>query len=223
MREQWYGDHRDLIKWSVLVHLAEQEGLRQILQVLYLRPSARPEIRFGPDRLTVPEAVWRHFRDLQRVSELSVSTGIQVMVFDELFEPQNRSAYTESVMARIRALPPGGTVAPSRPQYRNPGFSRFPRARHVFRRHGDLRGAETSRLACPLSTCIERSGLARGAEIHLRKGVWKEDGMDVPIGGRRARCRVLRSKTRLTGEIEPAFSRVSVTSPSGTSPSNENQ
>jgi hypothetical protein len=37
MRDIWYGDRRDLVKWGVLVELAARHDARHILQVLYPR------------------------------------------------------------------------------------------------------------------------------------------------------------------------------------------
>jgi hypothetical protein len=28
MRDEWYGDKRDLVKWGVLLHLAKQHGVK---------------------------------------------------------------------------------------------------------------------------------------------------------------------------------------------------
>ena len=39
MKDIWYADNRDIIKWSVLLRLAEQYKAAQILQVAYYRPS----------------------------------------------------------------------------------------------------------------------------------------------------------------------------------------
>jgi hypothetical protein len=41
MREVWFADKRDLIKWGVLVHLAHKYDLKTIVQVPYLRPPKK--------------------------------------------------------------------------------------------------------------------------------------------------------------------------------------
>ena len=40
MRDQWYGDNRDLLKWSTLLHVALRERLSAILQLALHRPNA---------------------------------------------------------------------------------------------------------------------------------------------------------------------------------------
>ena len=35
MRDKYYADNRDLVKWGVLLTLAEQHAARHILQVMY--------------------------------------------------------------------------------------------------------------------------------------------------------------------------------------------
>ena len=39
MRDKYYTDKRDLIKWGVLLHLAEEYSLQRIIQVAYLRKT----------------------------------------------------------------------------------------------------------------------------------------------------------------------------------------
>jgi hypothetical protein len=37
MRDKWYVDNRDLVKWGILLRLAERYAAKHILQVLYYR------------------------------------------------------------------------------------------------------------------------------------------------------------------------------------------
>jgi hypothetical protein len=39
MQDKYYADRRDLIKWSVLIRVAEQQKVSRIIQIAYLRPS----------------------------------------------------------------------------------------------------------------------------------------------------------------------------------------
>jgi hypothetical protein len=39
MKDQWYADNRDLVKWGVLLELCRQFHAIRILQVLCYRPS----------------------------------------------------------------------------------------------------------------------------------------------------------------------------------------
>ncbi len=39
MRDKFYGDNRDIVKWGVLPELSERYKCAEILQVLYYRPA----------------------------------------------------------------------------------------------------------------------------------------------------------------------------------------
>ena len=40
MRDRWYGDDPDVVKWSAVVHLARREAIADVLYV-YLDPRVR--------------------------------------------------------------------------------------------------------------------------------------------------------------------------------------
>ena len=44
MRDVWYADNRDLIKWGVLFRLAERYEALRIIQIVYYRPSTFAQI-----------------------------------------------------------------------------------------------------------------------------------------------------------------------------------
>ena len=105
MRAKWYGDKRDLVKWSTLLELARQAGVQKVLQVTCLVPdSYRGAIDerallvedFGPE---IADVVWRHFRNLERVTELGAKLGVDVtLVPDEYPVPvEGRDDYFEMV------------------------------------------------------------------------------------------------------------------------------
>ena len=101
MREQWYGDDRDVVKWSALVHLARRESIAAILHVAMYRPS-QPVLplatAFGP--VAPPDEVLTHFRDLGDIQRLAGATGLEIEVFTDLFT--HRSEYFRQVCARVR-------------------------------------------------------------------------------------------------------------------------
>ena len=79
MRDQWYGDKRNLVKWGTLVYLAKREGLATILQLAMYRPSdACAPLRSGNREIALPNEVLRHFRDLDDIQRLSERVGIRV-------------------------------------------------------------------------------------------------------------------------------------------------
>ena len=102
MREQWYGDDRDVVKWSTLVHLARRESIAAILHVAMYRPS-QPVLplatAFGP--VAPPDEVLTHFRDLGDIQRLAEATGLEIDGLTDLFT--HRSEYFRQVCARVRA------------------------------------------------------------------------------------------------------------------------
>ena len=76
MRDQWYGNDRDIVKWSALVHLARRDGIFAILHVAMYRPDRPPE-PLAAVRGEVPPVVEviRHFRDLDDIQRLASATG----------------------------------------------------------------------------------------------------------------------------------------------------
>ena len=102
MREQWYGDDRDVVKWSALVHLARRESIAAILHVAMYRPS-QPVLTLatavGP--VAPPDEVLTHFRDLGDIQRLAGATGLEIEAFTDLFT--HRSEYFRQVCARVRA------------------------------------------------------------------------------------------------------------------------
>ena len=50
MRDRWYADNRDLIKWGVLFRLAEKYEAERIIHVVYYRPSIFAQIEIDGER-----------------------------------------------------------------------------------------------------------------------------------------------------------------------------
>ena len=85
MRDQWYGDDRDVLKWSTLVHLARRESVPGILHIAMYRasrPLAPLATAFGP--VDPPDEVLRHFRDLGDIQRLAAATGLEIDVMRDL-------------------------------------------------------------------------------------------------------------------------------------------
>jgi hypothetical protein len=93
MQNKYYADHRDLIKWSVLVRLAEQYGLSRIIQIAYLRPSNFGMIDIAGQLIEVPPQVRKHFRDIKNIEALK--QDIPIDVFDLIFD--DRRAYNDAL------------------------------------------------------------------------------------------------------------------------------
>jgi len=99
MRDQWYGDNRDLVKWGVLLELVRRHRAKHVLQVLYLRPSKWGRLEIDGDEFDFPEAVVRHFRRTTAVC--AIECPAQIEVIEKTFE--NRGEYLQTVLKRIRS------------------------------------------------------------------------------------------------------------------------
>ena len=65
MRDTWYGDERDLIKWGVLIRLAGFFEAQRILQLAYYRPTQFAQVVIDGQGYDIPEEVIAHFRNLR--------------------------------------------------------------------------------------------------------------------------------------------------------------
>ena len=101
MRDQWYGDNRDLAKWSAIVHLARRDAVSTILHVAMYRPDqVAAQLTTAHGKVDPPVEVIRHFRDLEDIQRLAAATGLAIEVLKEPFT--HRAAYFGRVCRRIR-------------------------------------------------------------------------------------------------------------------------
>jgi len=103
MRDEWYSDKRDLVKWAVLMQLAQMYEATSILQVAYYRPTAWKDkpIEIDGRAYPVPPEVLGHFRNINNIG--AIRPPPQLKVLDALFS--DRDAYLECVLTAIRTLP----------------------------------------------------------------------------------------------------------------------
>ena len=128
MRNQWFGDNRDLVKWTALLGLASENGIQHILHIAMLRPckwnglpaDCWPNLDLnGKPWIQPPEQVRSHFRDIQDIQRLAASASVSIQVLDETFA--DRRQYFAGVINRIRGdgrrliafLDPDTGIAPS--------------------------------------------------------------------------------------------------------------
>ncbi|MGO9527111.1 MAG: hypothetical protein ACLP0A_06030 [Verrucomicrobiia bacterium] len=100
MRNKWYSDNRDLVKWSVLLLLAEGCGADRIIQIAYYKESPFQELEIDGHQHEIPSEVLSHFRDIRRIKALASRPRIEV--FDNLFS--NRNLYLEAVKGFITSF-----------------------------------------------------------------------------------------------------------------------
>jgi hypothetical protein len=92
MQDKYYADRRDLIKWSVLIRVAEQQKVSRIIQIAYLRPSTFGMIDVAGQQWELPGEVLAHFRNIRNVTALR--TEIPISVFDRMFD--DRATYRKA-------------------------------------------------------------------------------------------------------------------------------
>ena len=121
MKDQWYADKRDLVKWAVLYHLAEKYHCKKILQIAYYTPSTFDKIKIGSIEKDMPAEVLHHFRNILNAE--SIKGGMKVTVFNNLFLHKDRDNYYKNAnkfltenkgSARIVFLDPDTGLSPSK-------------------------------------------------------------------------------------------------------------
>ncbi len=88
MQNCWYADARDLVKWSILMHLADMNSASCILQIAYFQECSFPRVELDSEERAIPEEVLRHFRDVGNIKGLSSS--VRVEVFDKVITDRER-------------------------------------------------------------------------------------------------------------------------------------
>ena len=94
MRDQWYSDKRDLVKWSVLLLLAKKCKANRIIQIACYNASDYGIIKINGKQHAMPEEVISHFRNIGKISGLT--THPKITIFDAAFEQRDRNSYFEA-------------------------------------------------------------------------------------------------------------------------------
>ena len=122
MKDIWYGDNRDLIKWGVLLTLADQYRIGRILQVAYFRPSVWPTIEIDGVEHPLPAEVVEHFRDFRTIARLPKGRrSLEILPIEVPFVDRDRylsaviDTILESPAPSIVFLDPDTGLQPLRP------------------------------------------------------------------------------------------------------------
>ena len=109
MREQWYADKRDLVKWASLVYLARECRTSRIIQVPFSDGDTQPWekcrlLKNESVQVPFPREVWEHFRRQERINGLARRTGIQIEVFRSRSRWTNKSRdqYVKNLLRRLK-------------------------------------------------------------------------------------------------------------------------
>jgi hypothetical protein len=100
MRDIWYGDQRDLVKWGALLHLAHDIEAVRILQVAYYRTSNFGRLIIDGQERDIPEEAIAHFRNLRTIGGLD--SKLRITVFDPIF--QDRVAHQRALLALLSSF-----------------------------------------------------------------------------------------------------------------------
>jgi hypothetical protein len=101
MKDQYYADNRDLVKWGILLTLAERYAAKHILQVLYYRHSEWADLEIDGETVKLPSAVLQHFRQAKTITAIKSPAPVDVIA-DEFHD---RAKYFQTVLQRIRSRP----------------------------------------------------------------------------------------------------------------------
>jgi len=99
VKDKWYGDNRDLVKWGVLLELSHKFSCISILQVLYLRQSEWAAIQIDGEEVGLHRELIQHFRDAGSISHMSSAVSIEVIAE----EFQDRLEYLQIIAKRIKS------------------------------------------------------------------------------------------------------------------------
>ncbi len=60
MKNCWYADNRDLVKWSVLMHPGIMNSASYILQIAYFQKCSFAKVELDTEEKVIPEEVQKH-------------------------------------------------------------------------------------------------------------------------------------------------------------------
>lgn len=99
MRDIWYADKRDLVKWATLYHLAHIFKGSRIIQIAFYRKENKfGKIIIDNQEKEIPKEVISHFRDIHKIRDIKFQAPVEV--FDLILE--YRHDYFLSAIERLQ-------------------------------------------------------------------------------------------------------------------------
>ena len=71
MKDIWYVDRRDLVKWGGIVYLCSKKGIKNVVQVAYFRRQQWPKLLLNDANVSLPKQVIHHFRDIEDINRFA--------------------------------------------------------------------------------------------------------------------------------------------------------
>ena len=102
MRDKWYADKRDLVKWGGIMHLLNDKnlGIKKVIQIAYYRKDNWPPLNFNGDDIPIPEKVLNFFRDITLIKNLDK----RIEVFNQEFDHKDRQKYTDDLCKTLKGI-----------------------------------------------------------------------------------------------------------------------
>jgi len=102
MRDKWYADKRDLVKWGGILHLLNNKdlGIGKVFQVAYYRKDHWPPLTFNGDDIPIPQEVLNYFRDIKLIKNLDS----RIEVFNREFDHKDRQKYTDDLCEILKGI-----------------------------------------------------------------------------------------------------------------------
>jgi hypothetical protein len=100
MRDKWYADKRDLVKWGGIMHLIKDRDIEKVVQVAYYREDKWPPLNFNGVDIQVPQEVLKHFRNIKLIKKLDS----RIQVFDQKFKHEDRQKYTDDLCKMLAEI-----------------------------------------------------------------------------------------------------------------------
>jgi hypothetical protein len=115
MRDRWYGDNRDLIKWGGIRILCSENKINKVLWVAYLRDDKWTKIRFNDHLEPLPDKVLHHFKSIRKnMDRLRNNIGLDIILVDDKinvkYSRQSRETYTKLICEYIKNNANGNKV-----------------------------------------------------------------------------------------------------------------
>jgi hypothetical protein len=105
MRDVWYSDRRDLVKWASVAATARSARIKEVIWVALLpqnREASGQQValkrRFG----VRGEVVWRYFRDMHDIVSLGHELGIKITLADDDLASLTRDKYVLALADQLK-------------------------------------------------------------------------------------------------------------------------
>ena len=104
MKDIWYADKRDIVKWGGIVYLCSKKGIKNVVQIAYYRRQQWLKLVFDKANVNLPEQVIKHFRDIEDINRLALSMSLTIKVIKKEFSHNTRTSYHRHVCEVISAM-----------------------------------------------------------------------------------------------------------------------